>query len=294
MKNLIVNADDLGWTEGVNRGILDAFRGGIVTSTSLLANGAAFADGIKVAKSAPRLAVGVHLNLSDGEPVADRESVTSLLDDAGQFADGPESLLWKRARRGLILDEVEEEWDAQIQKVRDAGIRPTHLDGHKHVHMLPGLFGIALRLAKKHGIEAIRISLEESSLRAALASGSQHRAGVVMKQGVQARGLKLLARDARKQAARMGIATADYLCGIAQTGELTLEGVEQLLKALPEGTTELICHPGYADEALQKTATRLQASRQKELEILTDTRIRKLVASQGIRLIDYGFVSQEV
>lgn len=292
MKNLIVNADDLGWTEGVNRGILEAFRGGIVTSTSLLANGSAFADAVKSAKSAPRLGVGVHLNLSDGAPVADRETVMSLLDDDGRFGDGPESLLWKRARRGLVLDEVEEEWDAQIQKVRDAGIRPTHLDGHKHVQMLPGLFEVALRLAKKHGIEAIRVSLEESSLRSALASGTQHRAGVVMKQGVQARGLKLLARGARKQAARMGIASADFFCGIAQTGEFTLDGVEQLLKNLPEGTTELMCHPGYADEALQKTATRLQASRQRELEILTDTRIRKLVASQGIRLIDYGFVTQ--
>jgi len=293
MKNLIVNADDLGWTEGVNRGIFDAFRGGIVTSATLLANGTAFAEAVKAAKSGPGLAVGVHLNLSDGAPVADRESVTSLLNDDGNFAEGPEGLLLKRARGGLILDEVEEEWDAQIQKVRDAGIRPTHLDGHKHVHMLPGLFEIALRLAKRHGIEAIRVSLEESSLRAALASGSQHRTGVVMKQGVQARGLKLLARDARKQAARMGIATADYFCGIAQTGELTLEGVEKLLKNFPEGTTELICHPGYADEALQKTATRLQASRQKELEILTDTRIRNLVASHGIRLIDYGSLTQE-
>ncbi|HKW33981.1 MAG TPA: ChbG/HpnK family deacetylase [Candidatus Acidoferrum sp.] len=292
MKNLIINADDLGWTDGVNRGILDAFRGGIVTSTSVLANGAAFAEAVKTAKSAPRLAVGVHLNLSDGAPTADRERVTSLLNDDGAFADGPEGLLLKRARGVLVLDEVEEEWDAQIQKVRDAGIRPTHLDGHKHVHMLPGLFEIGLRLAKKHGIEAIRVSLEESSLRTALAFGSQDRAGVVMKQGVQARGLKLLARSARKQAARMGIATADYFCGIAQTGELTLKGVGQLLKNLPEGTTELMCHPGYADEALQKTETRLQASRQKELEILTDTRIRNLVASQGIRLIDYGFVTQ--
>lgn len=293
VKNLIVNADDLGWTEGVNRGILEAFHGGIVTSTSLLANGTAFADAVRTAKSAPRLAVGVHLNLTDGAPAADRESVTSLLNDDGMLAHGPEGLLLKRARGGLVLDEVEEEWDAQIQKVRDAGIRPTHLDGHKHVHMLPGLFGIALRLAKNHDIEAIRVSLEESSLRAALASGSQHRAGVVMKQGMQARGLKLLARDARKQATRMGIATTDYFCGIAQTGELTLEGVEQLLKNLPEGTTELVCHPGYADEALQKTATRLQASRQKELEILTDTRVRNLVASQGIRLLDYGSVLQE-
>ena len=293
MKNLIVNADDLGWTEGVNRGILDAFRGGIVTSASLLANGPAFEEAVKAAKSAPRLGVGVHLNLSDGAPVADRESVTSLLDDDGNLAHGPESLLLKRARRKLVLDEVEEEWDAQVQKVRDAGIRPTHLDGHKHVHMIPGLFDIALRLAKRHSIEAIRVSLEESSLRAALSSGAKQNPTVVLKQGVQARGLKMLARDAREQARRAGIATPDHFCGIAHTGELTIEGVESLLRTLTEGATELMCHPGYADEALQKSATRLQASRQKELEILTDTRIRNLVASEGIRLIDYAFVSQE-
>jgi hopanoid biosynthesis associated protein HpnK len=293
VKNLIVNADDLGWTEGVNRGIVEAFHHGIVTSASLLANGEAFAGGVKAARSAPGLGVGVHLNLSDGPPVADAEAVMSLLNDDGEFAGGPESLLLKRARRGLALQEVEQEWDAQIQKVRDAGVQPTHVDGHKHVHMLPGLFEVALRLAKRHGIGAIRVSLEASPLRAALSYGAKRHAGVVMKQGVQARGLKLLARDAREEAERAGIATADYFCGIAQTGELTREGLTQLLKILPEGTTELMCHPGYVDEALKKTATRLQGSRQTELEILTDTRIRNLVASQGIRLIDYGFATQE-
>lgn len=293
MKNLIVNADDLGWTDGVNRGILEAFHHGIVTSTSLLANGAAFAGGVEAAKSAPGLGVGVHLNLSDGPPIADRETVTTLLNDEGEFAGGPESLLLRRARGALSLLEVENEWDAQIQRVRDAGIAPTHLDGHKHVHMLPGLFEIALRLAKRHDIGAIRVSLEASSLRAALSTGAKQRAGVVMKQGVQARGLKLLARDAREQAEHAGISTANYFCGIAQTGELTREGVEQLVKNLPEGTTELMCHPGYLDLALQKTPTRLQDSRQAELQILTDTGIRNLVASLGIRLIDYGFVAQE-
>jgi predicted glycoside hydrolase/deacetylase ChbG (UPF0249 family) len=293
VKNLIVNADDLGWTDGVNRGIVEAFQHGIVTSTSLLANGAAFAGGVEAARSAPGLGVGVHLNLSDGPPVADRETVTSLLNDDGEFAGGPESLLLRRARRGLLLVEVENEWGAQIRKVRDAGIAPTHLDGHKHVHMLPGLFEIALKLAKRHDIGAIRVSLESSSLRAALSSGSKQNAGVVMKQGVQARGLKLLARDAREQAERAGISTADYFCGIAQTGELTREGVEQLVKSLPDGTTELMCHPGYADAALRKTPTRLKDSRQTELQILTDTGIRNLVASLGIRLIDYGFVAQD-
>src|SRR5436190_22742014 len=105
MKNLIVNADDLGWTDGVNRGILDAFHGGIVTSTSLLANGAAFAAAVKSAKAAPGVGVGVHLHLSDGDAVADPESVTSLLNDDGKCADEPESWLLKRPRGGLHLDE---------------------------------------------------------------------------------------------------------------------------------------------------------------------------------------------
>jgi predicted glycoside hydrolase/deacetylase ChbG (UPF0249 family) len=288
-----VNADDLGWTVGVNRGVAEAHRNGIVTSASLLANGAAFAEAVDLARETRGLGVGVHLNLSDGPPVAPREWVPSLVNAAGQFEGGPDGLLLKIATRGLSMREVQTEWEAQIAKVRAAGVEPTHLDGHKHVHMLPGLFEIALRLAKGHRIGSIRVSHEASSLRAALSTG-ERRAAVVLKQGVQARGLKLLARDAREQAERAGVSTADYFCGIAQTGELTKEGVARLLRSLPEGTTELMCHPGYADEALRKTATRLQGSREKEVEILTDTEIRNLVASQGIRLIDYGFVTSAV
>jgi len=293
LRNLIVNADDLGWTESVNRGIAETHRNGIVTSASLLANGRAFGSGIELARTTPGLGVGVHLNLSDGQPVAGRELVTTLLNQRGELEGRPESLLLRLARRSILLEEVEREWHAQIQKVRDSGIEPTHLDGHKHVQMLPGLFEIALRLAKRHRIRAVRVSHEQSSLRAALSAGAKQKGTVVMKQGVQARGLKLLAPDAREQAERAGIATADYFCGIAQTGELTREGVLRLMEILPEGTTELMCHPGYVDAELENSATRLQASRQAEVEILTDTGIRNLVASQGIRLIDYGFVAQE-
>jgi len=292
-RNLIVNADDLGWTAGVNGGIAEAHRNGIVTSASLLANGEAFAQGAELARGTQGLGVGVHLNLSDGSPVSAPETVPSLLNDSGQFEGGPDGLLVKIATRRISIREVEIEWQAQIAKVRAAGVEPTHLDGHKHVHMLPGLFEIALRLAKRHGIQAIRVSHEASNLRAALSAG-ELRASVVLKQGVQARGLKLLARDARMQADRAGVSTADHFCGIAQTGELTKEGVARLLRSLPEGTTELMCHPGYADAALRKTATRLQGSREKEVEILTDMGIRNLVASQGIRLIDYAFLASAV
>ena len=287
MRSLIVNADDLGWTAGVNRGIAEAHQNGIVTSTSLLANGPAFAGGVNTAGELPGLGVGVHLNLSDGPPTAPADQVKSLLNEKGEFAGSPENLLLRLSAKRLDTQEVENEWDAQIAKVRAAGIHPTHLDGHKHVQMLPGLYEIALRLAKKHGIRAIRVAHEESTLRSMLSSAGQQRTGIVLKQGVQARGLKLLAPDAREMAEHAGIATADYFCGIAQTGALTREGVEKLLESLPDGTTELMCHPGYADEELRRTGTRLQESRETELQILTDAKVRKLVATRGIRLISY-------
>lgn len=287
VKNLIVNADDLGWTEGVNRGISEAHRQGLVTSSSLLANGQALESALCVARANPQLGVGVHLNLSDGPPTASAQNVAGLLNQSGHLHDGPEGLLLRIASRSLPLDQVESEWDAQICKVRGSGIQPTHLDGHKHVQMLPGLFEIALRLAKKHGIRAIRVAHEESKLRFALSFAGRQKTSVVLRQGVQARGLKLLARDAREMADRAGLVTTDYFCGIAQTGALTREGVAHVLEVLPDGTTELMCHPGYADEDLSRTATRLQQSRQLELQILTDPSIRKLVATRGIRLISY-------
>jgi len=287
LKNLIVNADDLGWTDGVNRGIEEAHRRGLVTSTSLLANGRAFAGAIAIAAGNPGLGIGVHLNLSDGPPMAPADSVPRLLSPAGELDGGPEKQLLKIAQRDLPPLEVEREWEAQIAKIRSTGIEPTHLDGHKHVHMLPGLFELALRLAKKHGIGAIRISHEDSKLRRALSSGHTRNKSVLIKQGAQARALKLLASDARQLARRAGILTTDYFCGIAQTGTLTREGVERLLEVLPEGTTELMSHPGYLDADLKETPTRLQASRQMELAILTDAGIRKVVATQGIRLISF-------
>ena len=289
-----MNADDLGWTGGVNRGIVEAHRNGIVTSATLLANGAAFEDGIRAVRGTPGLGVGVHLNLTNGRPILPPEQVPSLVDERGEFYGKTPQLLLRMASGKLALAEVEQEWDAQIRKIHDAGIEPTHLDGHKHVHMLPKLFPMAVRLAKKHGIGSVRIAHESSSLRAALASGQAHNSGAVLKQGAQARGLKLLARDARELAERAGIDAADYFCGIAQTGELTQQGLERLLSVLPEGITELMCHPGYADGELEKSGTRLRASREAELRILTDTGIRNSVASRGIRLINYAQITNLV
>jgi len=287
VKSLIVNADDLGWTEGVNRCIAEAHRGGLVTSASLLANGRAFVSACELARANPGLGVGVHLNLSNGTPSGNPRDVRSLLNSKGLLHYATDALFLRIVTRRMDLDEVQREWEAQICKIRAAGIVPIHLDGHKHVHMLPGLFEIAIRLAKKHGIGAIRISHEDSRLRSLLSPGAQQKTTMLLKQAAQARVLKFLARNARELANHAGLVTTDYFCGIAQTGALTTGGLESLLKNLPDGTTELMCHPGYADSDLRASPTRLQQSRQAELHILTDERVRKLVAIQGIRLISY-------
>lgn len=292
LKTLIVNADDLGWTEGVNRGIAEAHRRGILTSASLLANGPAFGSAVELARREPALGVGVHLNLSDGPPVLPSWEVPSIVPRAGRMGGGPGSLYARLLRGRLQLGDVEREWDAQIRKVRAAGISPTHLDGHKHAHMLPGLFEIALRLARRHDIPAIRISHEAPQLRAALSAGSGHSL-LAAKQAAQGRALKLLTMNAPVLARGAGIASPDYFCGITQTGLLTAAGVASLLRGLSAGVTELMTHPGEADDELRRAATRLQDSRRAELAILTSPEIRNLVASQGIRLLHYGCVVRQ-
>jgi len=288
MKLLIVNADDFGWTEGVNRGIVDAHRDGIVTSTSLLANGAAFANAVQLARENPALGVGVHLNLSDGPPILRRWEVSSFADKRGQFWARPGNLFMRRWAGKLRLGEVEREWAAQIERVRNAGIAITHLDGHKHVHMIPGLFSIALRLAQRYSIPAVRISVERGVPRDALASDGAGTSPKRWLQYVLAGGLALLTMDAPELARRAGIAFPDYFCGLTPTGFLTRDAVESLLRNLPEGSTELMCHPGYTDAALAQSATRLQSERATELAALTAPEHAKLVAALHIRLINYA------
>ena len=247
MKNLIVNADDLGWTEGVNRGIAEAHRKGLVTSTSLLANGRSFQ--FRAARSAYKPRVG-----SWGALESQRWATHCQAGRGGRTAKRLGGFA-RAARKPYCCESLAGGWNwsrwsasgtRRSRKCANAGIAPPTWTGTSTCRCCLGLFEIALRLAKKHGIRAIRVAHEESKLRALLSSGGVQKTGVVLKQGVQARGLKLLARDAREMADHAGLVATDYFCGIAQTGVLTREGVEQLLKNLPEGTTELMCHPGYA------------------------------------------------
>jgi len=145
MKRLIVNADDFALTESVNRGIIAAHRDGILTSASLLANGTAFEQAIASSQHVPQLSVGVHLNISEGTPVTPAAHISTIVDGRGEFYLKPFHLWVRILKRQINLDHIYTECRAQICKVFEAGIGPTHLDGHLHIHILPQLSQVITR-----------------------------------------------------------------------------------------------------------------------------------------------------
>jgi hopanoid biosynthesis associated protein HpnK len=283
MKRLIVNADDFGLTRLVSQGILDAHYCGIVTSTSLMANGEAFEEAIAMAKRAPRLSVGAHLVLTQGIPVSPAGGVPTLVDEHGRLYLTARQLLSRVITHRIRLREIEFELRAQIAKALRAGITLTHLDGHKHLHVLPGISEIVIRLAQEFGIPSVRWPMEELPL----ACLRDPQAGV-FRQCLAGRAVSWFARRLRLKLIQAGLNYPKHFYGLSQTGLLNVERLEEIMRGLPEGTSELMCHPGYADPLLVKTGTRLLAQREIESRALMSPRTRELVISEGIQLVSYS------
>ena len=163
VRRLVVNADDLGLTVGVNDGIFDAHDHGILTSASLFAGAPATFDAVRRARSRPSLGVGVHLALVDGTPTLPPGRVPTLVEDDGRFRRSWKPFIVACLRGKVSLAEVELELTAQIERLRSAGIRLTHLDAHKHVHAYPPVFAIVARLAGRFGIPVVRVPYERWS-----------------------------------------------------------------------------------------------------------------------------------
>jgi hopanoid biosynthesis associated protein HpnK len=287
MKLLIVNADDFGLTKGVSHGIIAAHTHGIITSTSLMANGSAFEESITLARKHRNLGIGAHLNLTQGTPVAPLSEVQSLVNPEGRLCLSSYRLWAGMLTRKIRISEMETELRAQIDKIISAGISPTHLDGHKHVHILPGISELVIRLAQEFGIPAIRTPLDELPSLDQLLKTNPLASLSIFKQVLVSRGPRLLALRLKHKALRGRLRCPARFYGLSQTGFLDLWTLQSILRSLPEGTSELMCHPGYCDPALKDARTRLLAEREKELEALTSIEIKKLVKYQQIQLATY-------
>ena len=286
MRRLIINADDFGFTSGVNRAIVEAHTRGIVTSSTLMANGRAFAEAARLAGTVPRLSIGCHVVLIDGEPVLSAEQLPSLTtrDSAPRFRDGLKTFAARALAGRIDADEVTAEATAQMRKIQSAGIVISHFDSHKHTHLFPEILRPLLRAAAACDVRALRnpfgprLPLRSSQLLARPSLWTRCAEVFV---------LRRFAGSFRRAVDREGFATTDGTLGIEVTGALDETLFHAIARSIPQGTWEFVCHPGYNDADLQAAPTRLRQSREEELRVLTLPAARAVLSQEGIELICY-------
>jgi predicted glycoside hydrolase/deacetylase ChbG (UPF0249 family) len=261
-KRLILNADDFGLTPGVNRAVLELNAANALTSATLMANGAAFREAVHSAFVQTTLDVGCHIVLVDGQPVLPHTQIPSLATAAG-FRSTLGSFITDLQRGRIHPIDIENEATAQIQRIQSSGLTVSHIDTHKHTHMFARVLEPVLGAAVHCRVAAIRNPFEPSwSLRATQVKDWKRKLQVML--------LRTRRRHFLKLVNRAGLVTTDGAIGVLATGELTAEVLRRLIDTMPAGTWELVCHPGYRDEALGGIKTRLRESREVERTALLE------------------------
>lgn len=284
MKRLIVNADDFGYTRGVNAGIARAYKTGIVTSTTIMANGEAFEDAVDLALANPGLGVGCHLVIVGGRPVGEPSQLSSLVDVKGALSPTLTHLVFKLARGLVSTDQITKEFRAQVDRVTRAGITPTHLDTHKHSHIYPQVMKALARVAAEFGIGCVRNPFEGVFTPAGLNSLAKW---AYLKQYALSAAIQPGAIEFKRLARQHGLKTPDRFLGVGLTGMLDSSAIRRMMETLAPGTAELMCHPGVYDDDLDRAPTRLKRQREKELEALSDSSLRRFAEDHGVELINY-------
>src|ERR1700733_2634805 len=282
MKRLIINADDFGLAPGVNRAIIELQQAGALSSATLMANGPFFSPAVYMAFAQPSLAVGCYVVLVDGSPCLRPAEVPSLVDPRNPafFRTTVGSFFADLLRGRVREEEIEAEAVAQIRRVQSSGITVSHIDSHKHVHAFPRVLAPLLRAARQCGVRCVRNPFEPWwSLKATRPAGTVRRMQVhVMR--TQGRAFSRLTRE-------HDMITADGSMGLLATGVLDDSVLRALLRAMPPGTWELVCHPGYSDRALDEARTRLRASREVERSALLAVIPEAIKNDSGLALIDF-------
>jgi hopanoid biosynthesis associated protein HpnK len=284
VRRLIVNADDFGLTQGVNRAIVEAHCHGIVTSATLMANGRAFDDASRRATSTSGLSVGCHVVLVDGLPVLGGVQTPTLSNrkfDDRRFYEGLNGFAARAVSGNINADEIEAEATAQIRKLQAAGIVVSHLDTHKHTHIFPPVLRPLLRAARACGVPAMRNPFGPVHISIVAKQPS------LWKQFGKVTLLSGLGKTFRRSVTDAGMLTPDGTVGIVATGAMNARLFENIVDSLPEGTWELVCHPGYNDAELDGIRTRLRESRAVELRLLVSPEARAILARSGVELISY-------
>jgi hopanoid biosynthesis associated protein HpnK len=268
MRRLIVTADDFGNSPSINAAVLKAHREGILTCASLMVSGGAAAEAIEIARENPTLGVGLHLTLICGKALSPGENIPGLVDGRGCFSEAPVRTGFRYFARHSLRQELRKEIDAQISGFRATGLKMDHLNGHLNLHLHPTVLALLMEHARSWGLTHMRLTRDPLLLNLRLARGN------LLYRAFHALVFSLLSLRSKQKLESVGIRFTHRVFGLLQNGRVDEVFVSRLLKALPDGDSELYCHPSLRDF-------------RQEYEAMVAPRIRQTIRNEGVELIRY-------
>ncbi len=276
-KALIVNADDFGWSTGVNRGIVEACGKGILTSATAMVNFPAFKDAAKMATDLPELGVGLHLNIVHGPPISNPSAIPTLVNASGDFP-GTEVVL-RRLMLGRVSEsDIELELSNQLELFRSEIGEPTHLDSHKHLHVFGSFLPAFIKIAGNLRIPRARCPSENIALRPPSPAW------------IKSLILSFLGSRAKSVFHNKGVLTPDHFEGGTDGHRFTADVCRRIVDRLEDGVTELMCHPGYRSKNDHDVIPDVAVTkyRERHLRTLLDPSLKAYILERGINLIHFG------
>jgi len=277
---LITTSDDFGLSEGVNRAVEKAWQEGILTCASIMPGAAAFDEAAEIAKRNPGLQIGLHLTLVHGYSVLPQSAIPGLVDTQGSFTDNAVAAGMRYFFNKALYPQLRAEIEAQIKRVFDAGITPTHIDGHLNIHQHPTVFHILTELMPEYGIKTFRLSRER--LGHNLRFDRERIFGKMVESIIFGR----LSDNCLPALNQMGIKHADEVKGVLNSGRMTEAYILNILDGLQDGITEIYFHPGILpDEEITRRMPDYRHA--EELAALTSPLVKQKIRQLGIQLKNY-------
>lgn len=270
-RRLILNADDFGWSEGVNAAVAELYDRGVVTSTSLMVGGPAAAGAVEGLRTRPGLAVGLHLALVDALAVLPPAEIPALVGPDGRFPRGPIRMGLRYTFLPPARKQMEREAEAQFAAFAALGLPLSHVDTHVHMALTPAVFHTVLRLARQHGAAGFRVPLDDFALYRQLDPADADR------QKGMAVAFRSLCRGRRAAAQAVGLRCTEYCYGFFRSGRLDREYLCRLIARMPDGDFELHCHPD-----------RSTPEGEREYQALASNEFRAALRARGVTLCTYA------
>ncbi len=275
MKYLIVTAEDFGLSQSINRGIIKARKDGIVTSMGLMPSGEAFSDAVKLLKDCNIEEVCAHLSLTETAPCSDPRDIPSLVTKDVRLPKNYAGFLLRFFLKRIKNEHIYIELKSQLDKIRAAGFRLMCLGSHQYIHMVPSILDIFVKLAKEYNIPAIRYPRRDLFIPPFSVKKLYKKCVLLYFENA----IRKILREAKVKF------TDDFL-GILDSGNIREDSLIEMLTRLKEGTTELVCHPGFlGPQVLERYKFHLNC--ETDLAALISRRVKKVIEEKGIRLITY-------